>query len=267
MTNDLLKTAYLEILKDEPLAYFESRDKRPGGVTGLSGLFLPGVSGSYMNAEHKVMIVGCETAGWEPLGKRIEIAGKIKTYLYPPFNGLGNYVDASIRTQQAHLNNALEANRKNDPGRTFFNFFRSAEKVVSREGLVWANLFCFDWDKKSPINCPEFGFIKSLSKKLLNKQIEILQPDFIIFASGIAVANHRRDFFPVDGVNKRCVSSPRSNQNIKLHYLWEFTLDKRIKCFRTHHPSARSPLAEVGRKEALKLLAEAIAQKSATSSV
>ena len=265
MKNELLKAAYLEILKDVPQKYFEARDKRPGGVTGLSGLFLPDVSKSYITAKNKVMVVGCETAGWEPLGKRIEIAGETKTYLYPPFNGLENYVDASMRIQQAHLNNALEANRKNDPGRTFFNFFRSAEKVVSREGLVWANLFCFDWGKKSPIKCSEFNFIKSLSRKLLNRQIEVLQPDFIIFANGIAAAKYRREFFPI-GVNERCVSSPRSNEDIKTHYLWEFTLDKRIKCFRTHHPSARSPLAEVGRKEALKLLSEAIAQRSATNS-
>ncbi|MGB4116904.1 MAG: hypothetical protein WBK51_10185 [Polaromonas sp.] len=267
MTNDLLKTAYLDILKDAPLEYFEARDKRPGGVKGLSGLFLTGVGDKYSTAKNKVMVVGCETAGWEPLVKRIEIPGKLDTYSYPSFNGLENYVDGSMRLQQAHLNNELKPDRKNDRGRTFFNFFRSAAKVADREGLIWANLFCFDWGKGSPIKqFPEFGLIKALSQKLLDKQIEILQPDFIIFANGIAAAKYRREFFPI-GVNERCVSSPRSNENIKTHYLWEFRLDKRIKCFRTHHPSARSPLAQVGLNEALKLLAKAIAEKPETNSV
>jgi hypothetical protein len=267
MTNALLKAAYLEILKDVPLEYFAARDKRPGGVKGLSGLFLPDVGNKYSTAKNKVMIVGCETAGWEPLGKRIEIPGEPGTYSYPPFNGLENYVDASMRLQQTHLNNELKPDGKNDRGRTFFNFFRGAAKVADREGLIWANLFCFDWAKASPIKRPEFGLIKTLSQKLLDKQIEVLQPDFIIFANGISSAKFRREFFPVDGADKRCISIKRSNESIHTDYLWEFTLDSRIKCFRTHHPSARSPLAEVGRKAALKLLAEAIEQRSATNSV
>ncbi len=240
----MLGDAYVDVLKDVDPRYFHAQDQRPLGSKGLSGIFLTSVSDQYGSAKNRVMVVGCETAGWEPLQK-----GEV-------FVSLEHLVAKTIAKHRTFFEKRLSQPLK-DRGKTFHNFTRELASVTGRDGLVYSNLFCFDWAGKSPIGCPEFDFVKDLSRKLLHRQIEVLQPEVIVFANGIASASYRREFFP-SGDDGR-ISNPRSHPEIiKAHYLWEFVLDGNIRCFRVHHPSARSKQAAVGRRAALSMLASAL---------
>lgn len=255
MHNELLKAAYLPLLKNVDTAYLDIPDRRRGGPKGLSGLFLASVSDHYRHARNKVMIVGSETTGWEPLKKK---TGEEVTY--DTFESVDAYVGRTMQKHQKFFEKTL-AKEVNDKGHTFHNFTRAVAKAVGRDGLIYANLFCFDWRASSPIKSPEFGFVKELSRKILDAQIEILQPDYIIFANGISSAKYRREFFPI-GDGARCTNSKSYPEKISSHYLWEFMLDKNIKCFRVHHPSARRKDARIGQAFALELLADAVSHEN-----
>jgi hypothetical protein len=253
VTNDLLKNAYLDFLKDMDSACLDP-SVRDNFCSGLSGLFLPSVSADYSSAKNKVMIIGSETAGWEPLAKKLD--GK---KAYDDFESMDAYIERTMQKHQNFFKKMLEKT-SGDRGHTFHNFTRATARAVGGGGLIYANLFCFDWKEKSPVKCPQFGFIKDLSQKILDVQIKVLQPDFIIFANGISSAKYRREFFPV-GEEGRCTATKSYPEKIQAHYLWEFMLDKKIRCFRVHHPSARSKDARRGRALALELLVQAVAQK------
>lgn len=250
MNNKALKIAYLDLLKDIDTTCLENPDIRKTVYGQLSGLFLPSVSENYSDAKNKVMIIGCETAGWEPLAKKV--AGDT---VYDDFESIDIYVDRTMQKHQHFFKKMLQKH-SGDRGHTFHNFTRATARAVGGDGLIYANLFCFDWRKKSPIKYPKFDFIKDLSGKILDAQIKILQPDYIIFANGMSSAKQRRELFPV-GEGARCTDGTNHSEKISSHYLWEFMLDKKIRCFRVHHPSARSKEARLGRAFALQLLAEA----------
>lgn len=257
MNNKALKIAYLDLLKDIDTTCLQNPDIRKTLYGQLSGLFLPSVSENYSNAKNKVMIIGSETAGWEPLAKAKNS--------YDNFESIDTYVERSMQKHQCFFKKMLEKD-SNDRGHTFHNFTRSTARAVGGDGLIYANLFCFDWRKKSPIKYPKFDFVKDLSGKILDAQIKILQPDYIIFANGISSAKQRRELFPV-GEGARCTNGKNHPEKISSHYLWEFMLDKKIRCFRVHHPSARSKEARLGRAFAVQLLAEAVARQPPTGAI
>lgn len=248
MDNAQLKTAYSALLAGVDTSYLEPPARRPGG-RHLSGLFLPGVADTYRYANFKVMVVGSETVWWEPLASKVDH----KT-MYDSFSNVDTYVERALQLHRRHFERALHQRRR-DRGHTFFNYLRDIAKITGKDGLVYANLFCFNWRGSSPVGCPHIDFIKALSRQLLDLQIAILQPDAIVFANGISSADVRKEFFPF-GEGGRCSDPVRHSDIASAHYLWEFTLDDRIRCLRTHHPSARSKLAQAGRSGALALLTQ-----------
>ena len=253
MSNRELEAAYVNVLSGIDPAYLQSPEMRPGGSKGLSGLFLPSVSKTYHSARHKVMIVGSETAGWEPL----KIAGEVGKYA--SYESVEKYVEKSMQKHQSFFAKEL-AKKKPDRGHTFHNFVRGVTRVAGKDGLVYSNLFCFDWRKSSPIKCAEFSFVKRVSQQLLEAQIRVLKPKYIIFANGITSAKYRREFFPV-GEGARCTNTKSYPEIAPAHYLWEFVLDRTITCYRVHHPSARHKTAAIGRSGVIQLLARAIDEK------
>ena len=231
MNNKALKIAYLDLLKDIDTTCFQVPEIRKTVYGQLSGLFLPSVSESYSNAKNKVMIIGSETAGWEPLAKTKNS--------YDSFESIDTYVEQSMQKHQRFFKKMLEKG-SNDRGHTFHNFTRVTARAVGGDGLIYANLFCFDWRKKSPIKYPKFDFVKDLSGKILDVQIKILQPDYIIFANGISSAKQRRELFPV-GEDARCTNGKNHSEKIASHYLWEFMLDKKsgVSASITHRLEAK----------------------------
>tara|TARA_R110001592_G_C13120876_1_gene745802 strand:- start:757 stop:1590 length:834 start_codon:yes stop_codon:yes gene_type:complete len=242
MEEKALVDIYREVLADIDTRFLTRGDK-----AGLSGLFLPSMPDCYASARNKVMVVGCETRAWY-----VKLPKKDENFLH-------GYIDSAMDTHRQHL--VCELKKSKSRGRSFFNFMRDVSAKVGQEGLVYSNLLCNSWQKKSPLKSPDLEEIVHCSEHLLKAQIKFLQPDLIIFANGIASAAVRRSFFPIDDKNsdRACYNSRDfSEQGVRKHHLWAFDLDvgldRRIPCYRIHHPSARAPEADLARKFLLGLL-------------
>ena len=236
MHNEELAARYSNILSEMDLSLIEGS----GTDNGLSGIFLSTVGDGYANAANKIMVIGCETAGWT---------------LLPPTgpDGMADYIARSMAKHRRFLDKQLQS--RNARGHTFHNFIRSVTRKSGSDGLVYANLFCFDWKQGSPMKHPRFAEIKRHSQALLKAQIDVLQPDIIIFANGMNTANCRREYFPIDGPGQVCTNGrDHVSAGIGRDHLWEFDLDGRIRCFRIHHPSARSKGAAHAREFLIGLL-------------
>lgn len=142
-----------------------------------------------------------------------------------------------------------------DKGCTFFNFMRSVAEASGRDGLVWANLFCFDFKRTTPMAGPHADTIKHHSERLLKVQIEVLKPDIVIFANGASSAKVRASYFPPKGAERVCFNSRNFvDHGISQNQLWAFEMAEGIQCYRIHHPSAISKQARAAREYLVRLL-------------
>jgi hypothetical protein len=257
MHHELLASRYLDVLKDLDISYLDrqhpdakSKPVPREGKPGLSGLFLPSVPQHIGRAKHRIMVIGSETAQWNVLTKD------------EPFPSLPAYIEKALAKHQKFFNERLLD--KNSSGSTFHNFMRSVAGQCGSEGLIYSNLFCFDWNRGSPMRSKDyFPTVEKYSELLIKAQIEVLKPEIIIFANGITSVRSRRKFFPISGEHVACTkghdyehigSDHTSPQIIRKHHLWGFTLYDKIRCFRIHHPSAQSKEAAQARKFLLTLL-------------
>lgn len=235
MNNEVLKSEYVRILDSLDPSYFDGDHAASKLTQGLSGLFLASVRPEYVNAKNKIMVVGRETRGWRVL-KDI------------PFRGVADYVAEAVSRHREFFDREL-GKKSASRGRSFHNFMRSVAQRSGGDGLVYANLFCFSWNKSTPARSPFFEEIKSVSEKLLKAQIRLLSPDLIIFACGMSSVVWRRQFFPIGGDQNCCLNSrDYVRDGISRHHLWEFDLYGKTRCLRVHHPSARSVQAEKARQ-------------------
>lgn len=150
-------------------------------------------------------------------------------------------------------------NKMTKPARpgTFFHFMKLLEMKYGQGGMIYSNLFCFDLKGKDPRNSTHFPLVKKISKLLLDAQIEHFQPDVIVFANGMDSVGVRRDFFPIAGDAKVCEGlRDWEAEGIPIRHLWEFRLDGRYLCYRIHHPSARSSMANRARRRLLEIMTE-----------
>lgn len=238
MNNQALKDVYNRILRDYERFLEEKYLESNSDLARLSGIFLPSVHENYANAPRKVMLVGRETAGWKVVGKGRPVEK------YP---GIAGYINESMGKHRSYLDK--EAVEPNEHGATFHNFIKKLIPVVGHEGLVWANLFCFDLKKNYPASSPRFQTIKEMSKRLLAEEIKTLNPDVIIFANGAVSACYRAEFFPYKGEPGKVVCSnfadPGKDFGIGNKFLWQFDLDlsDSHRCYRIHHPSCFSKSA------------------------
>lgn len=244
MDNKSLSEQYFEVLKSLDNSYLDPQHPENKRSEGLSGLFLTSVSEKYQLAKNKIMIVGSETAGWNVLKPNQQ------------FTTLESYIEIAMNKHQRFFEVQLDS--KNQRGRRFHNFTRSVADKCGKDGLIYANLFCFDWRKGSPINTSHFEAIKKYSEALLNIQLKTLEPQIIIFANGMTSVPHRREFFPIHGDNQVCTNGrDYSDEGITNHHLWAFDLYKNIRCFRIHHPSTRAKEAAKARQFLIDLLPSA----------
>lgn len=228
---DALTQRYLDILRPA-----EARTLA-AGVEGLSGIFLPSVSESYVQSPRKIMIVGKETRGW---------ARGLK--FMSSFDSLEQYVAFLVGWHQALLVRQPASSK-------FFQFYRQANLrmvVGSAElpiSIIWANLFCVSWHGKSPtkVPAPIFDRIKQISRDLLKAQIEILRPDVILFVTGPGYDCYLKEWFEI-----------KESRVIEKRSLWQFKADG-IQAYRTTHPQweagskcrsqALDHIFEIGRSE------------------
>lgn len=243
MDNKKLASIYLNILSDIDISLLTRSPSISKANHNISGIFLPSVPEKLQQASRRIMIVGRETRSWSVLKKDED------------FVNLESYIDKAITTHKNFFEGQL--NKKNSKGCTFHNFTRSVATECGKDGLIYANFFCFSWKNGNPVKSPYFETIKKYSGLLLKAQISFFKPDIIIFANGINSSSYRRELFPIDGANIVCSNGKDyTKYGISNHQLWEFELYNHIRCFRIHHPSAQGKDAAKARKFLLGLLRE-----------
>lgn len=240
-TQQSLANAYYEVLEDLPQHWLDRSRSHEAEYAKLSGLFLPGTSPEYHCATQKILVVGRETRRWNILKDEEK------------FEGLEAYICKAMATQQKQLTASIKLPR--DRGESFFNLLRDLANDHGSHGIAWANLFCFAWEKKSPVRWEHFKTLLDISEQLLKAQIKILQPDIIIFANGASSAKFRQGYFPHKGKSSVCSElGDFREQGIPLNQLWRFKLQQRIQCYRIQHPSSISAASRAARRFLLEQL-------------
>lgn len=225
---DALKQEYARILQGLQIDRFNlDQDK-------YSGVFLPDPFDEYWTAKTKVMLVGRETAGWntdtKPPKNTIKRAAGLAGV------SASEVVNESFRRYRKHFE--LKGGKVVDTSRSRFMqyYFRLARELgLDPRALIYANLFAWDYDKKSPKNRPasEFNEIVSTSQQLLAAQIRRFKPDFIVFASGIKGADEPiRSLF-----NDHFGGYLTAKDKLVPGKLWEFEAAS-ATCYRIAHPRA-----------------------------
>lgn len=220
-----LANAYQNALTDLPQHWIDKSRCHEAEFSKLSGLFLPGDSPEYHSAPKKILLVGRETRNWNVLTSNEK------------FEGLENYIFKAMSKQQKHLTKFI--NCPKDRGESFFNLLCDLAKDHGARGIAWANLFCFAWNANSPMKWKHFEEMLIFSEKLLKIQLDILQPDIVIFANGASSAKYRRTYFPHKGEFQVC-SELGTFPEVQINQLWRFKLYGKIQCFRIQHPSSIS---------------------------
>jgi len=177
----------------------------------LSSPFLLNISDEYFKAPVRILFVGQETAGWgkggleSTLQKDDPLTPLLETYArlmrMPRWRG------------------------------AFHKKYRLVEQKLGggiRGSIVWSNLQKMDVDrgKGHSRNSKRYSdHLDAFSEKLFRYEVELLQPDVIIFACGPHYDHLIKRFFPEYKTD--VVIEPRA--------LWKFNIGT-IQCYRTWHP-------------------------------
>lgn len=232
MSNDELQNEYKKILKSLNGDVFNK------GSDKYSGIFLPFPFEAYNSAHKKIMLIGRETAGWNTDNEKNTIHRIINANNSSTTDEI---IDESKSRYKQHLKRS-DSGKIITKSRSRFKqfYFRLAKELdLSPEQLIYANLFAWDYNKKSPLQRKgdEFNEICSISKQLLAAQIKLLHPDVIIFSAGIkhidAIIKELFDNY-FDGYNT--ISAIKGK-------MWQFNAANAV-CFRIAHPRAEKGHAE-----------------------
>ena len=95
--------------------------------------------------------------------------------------------------------------------------------------MLWSNLLKFDNAQSDTYsrNTKESKEVVAISKTIFKKELEILKPDYIIFATSYTYDKIIKAFFK-DEIKESEIIEPKS--------LWKFKIGNTI-CYRTWHPS------------------------------
>lgn len=224
---DALLNDYTRILADlNPAPFVPATDK-------YSGVFLPVPFKEYWESHPKIMLVGRETAGWNTNNCKNTIQRIVRAN---ELGDLGTILAEATGRYRKHLEFRADGSVvKKSASRFKQYFFRLARELnIDPKGLIYANLFAWDYNKRSAKDRPEkeLAEIISVSNKLLAAQIKHLKPDFIIFATGYdgidpIIRRLFNDHF--DGYENTAPVIPKK--------LWEF-YGGGSTCFRIAHPRA-----------------------------
>lgn len=197
----------------------------------LSGLFLAGIPENFDISRPTILVVGRETRGW---GKNFD-------------SNLPDYIKSQADKAARYLKNRSVIS-KNEKGSSFHNFLR---KLPKDKNLIWANLYCYSWNKGAVPNAPISQNIGNISYELLKTQIDLIRPKYIVLAHGVSshsIELRRRLFSPE---NCRTLNNPLFN-SVQNDQLWMFEyqrdgMDYQIECLRIQHPSSFSKKSRMAR--------------------
>ena len=246
---DALKQEYARILQGLQIDRFNLDEDK------YSGVFLPAPFDEYWTAKTKVMLVGRETAGWNTDNNK----NTIKRAAGLGGVSVSEVVNESFRRYRKHFE--LKGDKVVDTSRSRFMqyYFRLARELgLDPRALIYANLFAWDYDKKSPRNRPatEFDEIVSASQQLLAAQIRRFKPNFIVFASSIKGADEAiRSLF-----NDHFGGYLTAKDKLVPGKLWEFEAAG-ATCYRIAHPRAEYGHAEF-RDQLIERIKASVASKA-----
>jgi hypothetical protein len=223
---NVLFNDYAKILKDLNISSFNLEEDQ------YSGVFLPVPFDEYWSSNLKIMLVGRETAGWNTDNNKNKIS---RVAEFVEKEKVFELLCEAAERYKKHLPVSKDGKVITKTRSRFKQyFFRLAKELeVDPKSIIYANLFAWDYNKKSPRIRPksELEEITSISKKLLAIQITHFKPDVVIFAAGFA---------GIDPVIKQLFNENfggyRNKEVISRKY-WEFEAADAI-CFRIAHPRA-----------------------------
>lgn len=178
----------------------------------LSSPLLISISDDYLAAPVRVMFVGKETNGWW---------GKLGAYYA---------TEDAVAALMKRYRQQMEMSKW--PGRFFPMLSRAARELADAQvsAIAWTNLMRMDWEhgKGFSRNSKEFSeALTRMSQEMLRFEVELLEPDVIIFACGASYDSVIKATFP-----NRTNSIP-----IVKRALWQFNVGE-VLCFRSQHPQA-----------------------------
>jgi hypothetical protein len=108
------------------------------------------------------------------------------------------------------------------------------ELRVNPKSIIYANLFAWDYDKKTPRLRPESELdeITTISQRLLASQITHLKRDFVIFSAGFSGVDS-----VIKGLFNKYFDGYENSAQVITRKLWEFKAAD-ATCFRIAHPRA-----------------------------
>ena len=232
-----LQQKYLNILSELDESFLNEKHQNSKKKEGLSGLFLASEPDHYWNAKNKIMIIGAETRNWNV---KLNEEYSLEKYLLSSVEKNKNFFQKMM-------------NEPRTKKITFHDFTRAVADKSGVNGLIYSNLFCFDWKGKSPIKTKYFDQIKNISFELLKAQLEYFEPEIIIFANGSQNTTYRREIFDP---KKYSQGQDYSSEDIMKNQLYKFLFEDKYLCYRIQHPSTirGKKLAITARKKLIELL-------------
>lgn len=213
--------------------------KKSLSYNDLAKLLLGSVPDEYEQAPNKILIVGRETKGW------------LKSW--NDFQYDKNGIKRSMDKSKDFVRDQLKEKKKDTRGKSFFNFVRDVAKKSGDNGVLWANIYASDYKGGHINHIKDKDMIKeieTISKKIIVAQIEVLNPDIIIFATGNQGIAARRRYFPNSELRERTAIEGYPSKD-----LWAFKLpDYDAQCYRIHHPSSFSNEKRQARQKLIEIL-------------
>tara|TARA_R110001592_G_scaffold66617_1_gene204533 strand:+ start:8679 stop:9434 length:756 start_codon:yes stop_codon:yes gene_type:complete len=241
MNIEILKESYHKTLSKVNSEDFEFIEDK------YSGVFLPYYFEEYEEANPKIMIVGRETSGWNTNNNKNTLKRIIDKNAN---NSLNDIIEESLSRYSWHLRNSPDGKIKTKHSSKFQHYYNKVSKElnISPKSMIYANLFAWDYNKKSPLERSdvELQKITDISLELLATQIKFFKPNYIIFATG---------YSRVDPLIKKLFEIHfDGHETIRVNpkKIWEFKAAN-TKCFRIAHPRAQHGHAAY-RKEVIEII-------------
>jgi hypothetical protein len=208
---DLLNRFYLQELQAARVSFDEA------ALAHLSHPFMLHANPEYLSAPIRVMFVGKETNGW------LEGLGKLDVF----------YKDVRVGVEHCVSRHRWQYERGswNTPFLRMLTKVANELQLAGRAAVLWINLLKCDWDRgrtDSRVAIGHSDALGGLSARLFRAEVEILQPDFILFACGAGYDHAIKASLPV--IEDGDVHQKRT--------FWTFRRGDTL-CIRLRHPGAR----------------------------
>ncbi|EIF51368.1 hypothetical protein [Sulfurovum sp. AR] len=224
MVQNKLDELYTRVLDKEEL-----QSIFPPNILGkISAPHLLNINQNYLQADTRILFVGKETnKWWGKLEHFLEVENAIDIlkdrYRVKFFGG---------EVPKSNNINELKSYKAEKYSTPFFTEYKKVSKALCNGmpgALVWSNLLKMDLErgKKYSRNSKSNTQIVSISKKIFLEELEILKPDYIIFATSYTYDDIIKEFLG-ELISESEVIEKRS--------LWKFKVGD-TTCFRTWHPS------------------------------